>query len=367
MNPARIGQLAAAALIAASSGCGFLDPLGRGGFQIVFAPGDTALYVGATFQARALMRNSYGDEYPSEHIEYRSLDPNVASASPRGVVTGLAFGYAGIVATRGDLADTGWVSVVPTGMLTARQAGEPHHVVVLNTDGSGLLDLANVGYFGGMPAWLPGAGGVVFTDAAGALRVTTLSATSRTVAANGQYPRVSRDGAWVYFWRAGSSGGYGTIWRAPLDSAAEEQVPSVGREFYPDPSPDGTLLVFARRRFPDDGVTELWTRTLAGGAEQLLITGPVLARWAPDGNRLAYWAGNQDASGGAIYVVNRDGSGQRQISQPGRIYYNYGLDWSPDGTWVVANSALSLDLIHVASGLTLPLPFPGLSYPAWRW
>jgi Tol biopolymer transport system component len=64
-----------------------------------------------------------------------------------------------------------------------------------------------------------------------------------------------------------------------------------------------------------------------------------------------------------------DGSEQRIISTPLRTY-DPGIDWSPDGKWIVVrpNNAPALDLINVESGLTLPLAFTRgeLDLPAWR-
>jgi TolB protein len=49
---------------------------------------------------------------------------------------------------------------------------------------------------------------------------------------------------------------------------------------------------------------------------------------APSGNQIAYVS---DQSGGPqIYVMNRDGTGQRRVTFAGN--YNSNPDWSPDGT-----------------------------------
>lgn len=74
--------------------------------------------------------------------------------------------------------------------------------------------------------------------------------------------------------------------------------------------------------------------------------------------------GNQ----GAIWLIAADGSGSHQVSAPGRNCLFRGLDWSPDGQWLVARSDSTIDLIHVATGLTLPLGYSAeLYYPNWRW
>ena len=69
-----------------------------------------------------------------------------------------------------------------------------------------------------------------------------------------------------------------------------------------------------------------------------------------------------------MVLVNPDGSNSRVISAPGRKY-GAGLDWSPDGRWIVVRSAEQpmVVLIRVDTGETLPLPFSTLiEEPAWK-
>ncbi|HUK68358.1 MAG TPA: hypothetical protein VLW50_06345 [Streptosporangiaceae bacterium] len=62
------------------------------------------------------MTNSYGDQYPSTAIRYGGLD-SAATVTGDGLVTGVAYGRARLVAVRSRFADTAWVSVVPTATL----------------------------------------------------------------------------------------------------------------------------------------------------------------------------------------------------------------------------------------------------------
>lgn len=85
-------------------------------------------------------------------------------------------------------------------------------------------------------------------------------------------------------------------------------------------------------------------------------------RWSPTNDSIAFatqW-------GGPIYLMSSDGTGVRQVSAPNRGYGETSFAWSPDGAWLVARGAV-LELIHVASGLTLPLAYSGtLVEPAWK-
>ena len=367
------GPFAAApwvAMLVVASACGFPDPLHQAGLGVLLTPRDSALYVGAHFQARGLMVNSYGDEYPSAHFWYAGADPS-ASVDPGGTVTGIAIGRARVVANRAGMADTGWVSVVPAGTLALSSMSDQSHVVVVNVDGSGFATVVPSGQsYGGAPAWLPGNAGFVYQYAipggAGTteLFVTDLAGNSHLLATFGSNPRVSHDGAWVYTVKA-------EIWRLHPDGSGLERVtgpaPPFSADVHPDPSPDGAGIVFATTRFSWSGFT-LATRVLATGVETPLGVQGLFPRWAPDGGRIAYLGDDPDYPGAsAVFVINADGTGVRRLSDPTRHYQPQGLDWSPDGEWLLARSENTLDLIQVSTGLTLPLGFTDAYFLAsWK-
>lgn len=357
-SPALVALCAALTL---ASDCNFFDPLEEGRFRAVFAPPDTSLELGRQFQARGLMINRYGDVYPSEHFAFRSLDSAVRVTSG-GLVTGLFYGTARIEVSREYLADTGRVSVVPAGVLALSSSSV---VGMANVDGAGAVGLAPVGQAAGQAAWLAGNGGLVFTYAipggAGARRLdkTDLLGNVTTLAATGRDPRVSRDGAWVYF-----SNGSAIVRVTPAGAGLDTVTAGtpVLPDLYPDPSPDGTRLVFASLRFGSGGL-QLAVRDSATGAETPFGLFGSFPRWSPSGDSIAY----VDAPTSAIFVVSAAGTGARRVSGPGRVYSAAGLDWSPDGQWIVAVSSV-VEVIHVATGLEVPLLWAtGLSFPAWRW
>jgi dipeptidyl aminopeptidase/acylaminoacyl peptidase len=86
-------------------------------------------------------------------------------------------------------------------------------------------------------------------------------------------------------------------------------------------------------------------------------------RWSPTEDRIAYV---DDES--RVVLIDPDGGNRRVLSAPGRTYED-GLDWSPDGRWVVVRAVdrPNIELIHAQTGETLPLPLSaGLEQPAWR-
>ena len=89
--------------------------------------------------------------------------------------------------------------------------------------------------------------------------------------------------------------------------------------------------------------------------------------WSPDGTRIAFESGITGPVGfyTRIFIVNRDGSGLRQLTPETTDYTSdYGPSWSPDGTRLVFSRFGELTIINPDGfGLT-SLGIPG-AYPAW--
>ena len=369
----RYSPLLAALLVAGCIG-DYFDPIDPADHAVVFAPEDTTVYVDETFQSRAFMANRFGDVYPSEHIEYEALDDAVG-VSPRGLVTGRALGRGRVIARRSELRDTGLVTVVPRGMLALSVLGDDGvHLVTTQLDGSDVRAFPSTGGFEtGATTWLPNGRIVYQRNQPGEPPVIEVASLGETIGpllnVGGdtraqQWPRASRDGEWVYFawaediWRVHPDG-------SGLDSLTGGETPDA--DAHPDPSPDGSRLLFTSRRTGLPGAFALTIRDLATGVEQSLGVRGLVPRWSPDGAWIAYWSSGVSETEAALYLVRPDGSGLRRISAEGRRYRSVGLDWSPDGEWLVAVGDSTLELVRVASGDVLPLSWATLTgWPSWR-
>jgi Tol biopolymer transport system component/DNA-binding winged helix-turn-helix (wHTH) protein len=135
------------------------------------------------------------------------------------------------------------------------------------------------------------------------------------------------------------------LWSLPMD-AASGQVLGPGEPITVDTvdaltpvlSRDGTKLLYATVR---GGTQEIWERTLAGGAERLLVPGDKYRRvspmWSHDNSRVMYLRTlGPDAVSAARDVVMIPASGGpeqalRTAAPVARLF-----DWSADGAWILA-------------------------------
>jgi Tol biopolymer transport system component len=136
---------------------------------------------------------------------------------------------------------------------------------------------------------------------------------------------------------------YGDLFVMNVDGSEESRL-TVGKlATGPAWSPDGRAIALAVGT-AGDGVptvadTDIWVIDPAGGTPRRLTRTPrsfeSAPAWSPDGSRVAFarWTvGTQFDGKGAIYIVSRDGSGERRVLSPQHFASGpYSLSWSPDG------------------------------------
>ena len=110
----------------------------------------------------------------------------------------------------------------------------------------------------------------------------------------------------------------------------------------PSFSPDGVLVVFARCELVPEGPCALFRISASDGSNLTQITryGPVGSgvsdfepKYSPNGTQIVFDSFFRGGIGGALYLVNADGSNLRELTSP--ELGGTDPDWSPDGTKIV--------------------------------
>jgi hypothetical protein len=354
--------------------------------SVRITPADSALYVADSYQLRGEALDRIGN--PIDTTAVFGTTDAVVSVTAAGLVTGRAYGRASITATIGGRTVAAGVSVVPRGTLAAYRwlayVGDTISVVTVELNGSGRQPIA-MGEASASaeeppehemdPAWDPRGDTVAFhelgpsgyriflTGMDGAPRRLLPSPTLRLE----RHPAFSPDGRWIYFTGLAAGDVYPSLWRARRDGSGLERVPfdSTEGESRPQISPDGGRMAFAAGQ--PDREPFIRVRDLATGQATPLEARGTSPRWSPAGDLIAY-VDTYDYSGysGQLRVVRPDGSADRAVVSG--VAYGAGVDWSPDGRFLVARSSENrLELIEVATGERIPLPYSGnLLRPSWR-
>lgn len=205
------------------------------------------------------------------------------------------------------------IAVASTGFRSPDDGHE--QITLVNTDGSGVVNLSNHTGNHHSPAWSPDGERIVFvSDRDGYLELYVIDA----------------DGS--------------NLQRVTNNDFTEE---------LPNWSPDGTRLVFAcypTREYGGQLDSQICTINVDGSGFRNLSEGNVHGYdpvWSPVGEQIAF-VGMSDESFDQIYVVDSDGSNLRQLTSD-QHGSRLSPDWSPDGRSLVY-VASTIQIVDVESG-----------------
>jgi Tol biopolymer transport system component len=346
---------------------------------VTASPSDTAMYVGATLKLNAFAHDR-AQNPTSNTVTYGPASGPVSLSGTQ--VSASATGRAAVVVQGAGFVDTTHISVVPHGTIAMGPADLGHlGITIVDLDGSNyrFLPMSSPAL---RPLWAPNGAWVVFdynaVPALGNERIGLIDTTGKQWNADTnslQYaelelmPQFSRDGRWIYFTQAQDvNAHYAQLWRVGADSNATplpNQSPSW--DYSPSPSPDGSQVAYVGGLDGDFPATLKLLNVTTGAVTSLGVTAQT-PRWSPQGQSIAYIAGVPTDLAGKLSVIQADGSNPHVVG-PSSNFYEFWIDWSPDGQWIVATNALTLhvELVNVASGVTLPLAFTTkIHAPTWR-
>src|ERR671923_2214033 len=266
----------------------------------------------------------------------------------------IVLGGAGLtLGTRGDTAANGCVSDTPVFAYTA--AAKQLRQTDVVTFRAGATTRVTTDQLSQNPSFSPDGSGIVFSSGR-----------------DGEFdPEVGYDRLALF--TASSSGG------------DEQRLTKGAYDDQPDWSPDGSKVVFVRKRFsagqsPPSHFPkreELWTVDVDTKREDLVLRAPPRSGdpyafhspvWSPDGSEIVFSRAGPRAHG--LWVIAADGSNPRRIiADTGGSYFDSpGLAWSPDGRELAFHGGTE----HGAGIVVMDLDdgrrhlfAPGGWWPAW--
>jgi Tol biopolymer transport system component len=152
-------------------------------------------------------------------------------------------------------------------------------------------------------------------------------------------PAWSADGTQLAY---SSSGADADVWVINADGTNEHDVSNDpnGPDIQPAWSPDGTQIVFVKQNF--DGTSAIWVMN-ADGSDQRQLTDAatinVRPNWSPDGSRIAF--ASDRAGNFELFTIAPDGTNRRRLTFT-ETSQEDNPNWSPDGRLLAFDACVSV-------------------------
>jgi Tol biopolymer transport system component len=252
-----------------------------------------------------------------------------------GLGGGVAWGLLIVALISGCSEDPGGVDVAPPGpggiaFVSTRDGNQ--EIYLMNSDGSGQVNLTNNPGYDAGPVWSPSGARIAFVGTRGP-DIDTMYVPSE-----------------IYVMNADGSGQVNLTHNPAADHS-------------PAWAPDGKEIAFVSNR---DGNDEIYLMNADGSGQVNLTNNPGndgAPVWSPDGTRIAFVSirdGHED-----IYLMNTDGSGQVNLTNnPG----NYEAPiWSPDGSRIAFSGHAEIDVMNADGSGRVNLAGNTGYYDAFGW
>jgi Tol biopolymer transport system component len=223
-------------------------------------------------------------------------------------------------------------------------------VYVMNPDGTGPVNVTNNPSFDANPAWSPDGMKLAFTsgrDGDAEIYVMAADGSGVTQLTNNATwdsgPAWSPDGTKIAF-VTDRDGDFELYVMGADGSNPTRLTNAAGTDSQPAWSPDGSQIAFASNRLdPRLEYYRIYTMNADGTGALLRTTGDDTSpSWSPDGGKIAYSRSQTcpvpEESRGDVLVMNRDGSGQTNVTNVGCGINKASPAWSPSGDRIAFTS-----------------------------